>query len=104
MVYHAESFAFETYLIGYQGVSAYRHPCMRKLDQYTLWAAGSKPIASLLSFPRVHLLYLPEPPASLRKLPSILLAPFKILHQIIAIISALLRCIPHPPECLSSET
>ncbi|THH21018.1 hypothetical protein EW146_g487 [Bondarzewia mesenterica] len=80
MMYHAESFAkieFETYLIGYK---------------------GSKPVPSLLSLPHVHFLHLSGPPAHLQRLPFILLAPFKILHQIWTILSALLWRIPHSPE------
>ncbi|KDQ54937.1 glycosyltransferase family 33 protein [Jaapia argillacea MUCL 33604] len=80
MMYHAESFAkleFETFFIGYR---------------------GSKPVASLLSLPLVRFVYLSEPPSSLSKLPFILLAPIKILHQIATILEALFFRVPHPPE------
>ncbi|TFY75427.1 hypothetical protein EWM64_g8585 [Hericium alpestre] len=79
-MYHAESFAkieFETYMIGYR---------------------GSKPAQSLLSLPHVHFLYLSQPPATLRALPFLLLAPLKIAQQILTILAALLIRIPHPPE------
>ncbi|KAI8983197.1 mannosyltransferase [Trametes punicea] len=80
MMYHAESFAtnrFQTYLVGYR---------------------GSKPIPSLLSLPRVEILYLGEPPSYLRGLPFIVAGPLKVLHQAIDILYALLKRIPHPPE------
>ncbi|CCL99964.1 uncharacterized protein FIBRA_01989 [Fibroporia radiculosa] len=80
MMYHAESFAtndFETYLIGY---------------------AGSKPVPSLMSLPRVHFLYLSSPPAYLSSLPFIISAPRKVLHQVISILHTLLVRIEHPPE------
>ncbi|KAA1468426.1 mannosyltransferase [Dentipellis sp. KUC8613] len=80
MMYHAESFAkigFETFLIGYK---------------------GSQPAQSLLTLPHVHFIYLAEPPAFLRRLPFILVAPFKILQQILTILGALMWWMPHPPE------
>ncbi|KZT24677.1 glycosyltransferase family 33 protein [Neolentinus lepideus HHB14362 ss-1] len=80
MMYHAESFTkhgFETYLIGYE---------------------GARPIPSLLSLPHIHLTYLPGPPSLLLGFPFIVLAPFKVLHQVISILHALLGRIPHPPE------
>ncbi|TFK47946.1 glycosyltransferase family 33 protein [Heliocybe sulcata] len=80
MMYHAESFAkhgFETYPVGYK---------------------GARPIASLLSLPHVHLTYIPGPPSALSGLPFIIAAPFKILHQVVSILQALLSRIPHPPE------
>ncbi|KAI0043879.1 glycosyltransferase family 33 protein [Auriscalpium vulgare] len=79
-MYHAESFAkldFETYLIGYQGV---------------------KPVASLLSLPHVRFLYLAEPPLFLRRLPFLIVAPFKVTRQVVTILYTLLWQIPHPPE------
>ncbi|KAL0945541.1 hypothetical protein HGRIS_014703 [Hohenbuehelia grisea] len=80
MMYHAESFAqvqFETYLIGY---------------------GGSAPIPSLKRVPHVHFIYLPEPPAVLRRLPFILTAPIKITLQVLVILRALLLQISKPPE------
>ncbi|OSD05625.1 glycosyltransferase family 33 protein [Trametes coccinea BRFM310] len=80
MMYHAESFAlnkFQTYLIGYR---------------------GSKPIPSLLSLPRINILYLSEPPSYLRGLPFIIAGPLKVLSQVIDILRTLLERIPHPPE------
>ncbi|KAL0576384.1 mannosyltransferase [Marasmius crinis-equi] len=80
MMYHAESFAelgFMTFLIGY---------------------GGSKPIPALERLPKVQLRHLPEPPAVLKSIPFILAAPFKILHQITAILAELLVNIPEAPE------
>ncbi|KAI0353157.1 mannosyltransferase [Trametes cingulata] len=80
MMYHAESFAtnkFQTYLVGY---------------------GGSKPIPSLLTMPRVRILYLSEPPSHLRGLPFILAGPLKVLSQVVDILQTLLVRIPHPPE------
>ncbi|KAH9855786.1 mannosyltransferase [Lenzites betulinus] len=80
MMYHTESFAtnkFQTYLVGY---------------------GGSKPIPSLLSMPRVEIMYLREPPVYLRRLPFIIAGPLKVLSQIVDILYTLLMRIPHPPE------
>ncbi|KAJ4485488.1 mannosyltransferase, partial [Lentinula aciculospora] len=80
MMYHAESFAengFMTYVIGY---------------------GGSKPIPALERLPKVELRYLPEPPAILRSLPFVLLAPFKIMHQVTSILRELLIYTEEPPE------
>ncbi|KAJ3863791.1 mannosyltransferase [Lentinula novae-zelandiae] len=80
MMYHAESFAengFMVYLIGY---------------------GGSKPIPALERLPKVELRYLPEPPAILRSLPFVLLAPFKIIHQVSSILRELLISVGEPPE------
>ncbi|KZP30410.1 glycosyltransferase family 33 protein [Athelia psychrophila] len=80
MMYHAESFAknkYETFLIGYR---------------------GSKPSPTLLSLPHIHFLYLSEPPKIVTRLPFILAAPIKIIHQICTILAALMVRVPHPPE------
>ncbi|KIK97891.1 glycosyltransferase family 33 protein [Paxillus rubicundulus Ve08.2h10] len=80
MMYHAESFAkleFSTYLIGYR---------------------GSKPVPSLTSLPHVRLCYLAEPPSFLAKVPFVLAAPAKIVHQVISILYTLLFAIHDPPE------
>ncbi|CDO74790.1 Glycosyltransferase Family 33 protein [Trametes cinnabarina] len=80
MMYHAESFAtnkFQTYLIGYR---------------------GSKPIPSLLSLPRIDILYLREPSSYLRALPFIVAGPLKVLSQVMDILHTLLDRIPNPPE------
>ncbi|KAM5542248.1 hypothetical protein V8D89_004121 [Ganoderma adspersum] len=80
MMYHAESFAknnFLTYLVGY---------------------GGSKPIPSLLASPDVSIIYLTEPPPSLRHLPFVVGGPLKVLRQILEIVYALAVRIPHPPE------
>jgi hypothetical protein len=58
---------------------------------------GSKPIPALERLPRVQLRYLPEPPM-LQALPFIVLAPIKIIHQIVCILFILLVQIAKPPE------
>ncbi|KAF9454934.1 glycosyltransferase family 33 protein [Macrolepiota fuliginosa MF-IS2] len=80
MMYHAQSFAengFVTDLIGY---------------------GGSKPIPALERLPKLRLHYLPEPPNITRKLPFILAAPIKVLHQIISVLVVLVVLIKVPPE------
>ncbi|KAF9234958.1 glycosyltransferase family 33 protein [Melanogaster broomeanus] len=79
MMYHAESFAkleFNTYLIGYR---------------------GSKPLPSL-SLPHIQLCYLAEPPSLLAKIPFVLSAPVKIIHQVMSILYTLIFEISYPPE------
>ena len=58
----------------------------------------STPALSLTSLPHVQLCYLPEPPAFLRKVPFILAAPVKILHQVASILRTLLFTLSSPPE------
>ncbi|KAF8989299.1 hypothetical protein BDZ89DRAFT_1124604 [Hymenopellis radicata] len=80
MMYHAESFAengFQTDIIGY---------------------GGSKPIPALERLPLVQLRYLPQLPSVVGRLPFVLLAPIKIIHQVLTIILVLLVQIPQPPE------
>ncbi|KIM47979.1 glycosyltransferase family 33 protein [Hebeloma cylindrosporum] len=80
MMYHAQSFAengFVTDLIGY---------------------GGSKPIPALERLPRVQLRQLPEVPKLLNILPFLILAPVKIVHQVISILLCLLFWIDVPPE------
>ncbi|KAI9572571.1 glycosyltransferase family 33 protein [Boletus coccyginus] len=80
MMYHAESFAklgFDTYLVGYR---------------------ESKPTHSLISLPHVRLCYLSEPPSFLRKVPFVLAAPVKILHQATSVLYTLMFSISLPPE------
>ncbi|KAH8101583.1 mannosyltransferase [Cristinia sonorae] len=80
MMYHAESFAdngFETFIIGNK---------------------GSKPVPSLLSIPHVRFLYLPNSPRPIPRLPFVVTAPQKVIHQVFSILHALLVRIPHPPE------
>ncbi|KIK70352.1 glycosyltransferase family 33 protein [Collybiopsis luxurians FD-317 M1] len=82
MMYHAQSFAeldFMTYVVGY---------------------GGSKPIPALERLPKLQLCYLPEPPTILKALPFVLLAPFKIVHQVTSILRELLINIDEPPEYL----
>ncbi|PPQ98912.1 hypothetical protein CVT24_003543 [Panaeolus cyanescens] len=80
MMYHAKSFAemgFVTDLIGY---------------------AGSKPIPALERLPRVRIHHIPQLPKICSRLPFILLAPIKIIHQVVSIITCLLIWIDIPPE------
>ncbi|KAL1747312.1 glycosyltransferase family 33 protein [Schizophyllum fasciatum] len=82
MMYHAQSFAecdFVTDLIGYK---------------------GSRVIPSLERLPKVQLHYLAEPPTWLRHLPFVITAPFKIFHQILTILVALIVDIEEAPEFL----
>ncbi len=59
---------------------------------------GSKPIPALERLPLVQLRYLPQLPSVVGRLPFVLLAPIKIIHQVLTIILILLVQIPHPPE------
>jgi hypothetical protein len=59
---------------------------------------GSKPIPSLERLPRVRIRYLPELPALIRHLPFLILAPIKVIHQVVYILLALLVWIEVPPE------
>jgi hypothetical protein len=59
---------------------------------------GSKPIPALERLPRVQLRYLSEPPKILQALPFVILAPIKIVHQIVCILFVLLVQIAKPPE------
>jgi beta-1,4-mannosyltransferase len=54
-------------------------------------SAGSTPLASLMTLPHVHLVYLPDPPFLVRKLPFVLAAPIKIAWQSISVLALLLR-------------
>ncbi|EAU92942.2 beta-1,4-mannosyltransferase [Coprinopsis cinerea okayama7 len=81
-MYHAQSFAengFMTELVGY---------------------GGSDVIPALERLPRVQIRHLPDPPWILKKLPFVVAAPFKILHQLTAILLILLVYIEKPPEFL----
>ena len=98
MMYHAESFAklhFETFLIGYEGLSI---STLARSCQNWQFVPGSKPVPSLLCLPHVHFLYLSQLPPSLRKLPLIIFAPVKIIQQVISTLHALFWRILHPPE------
>ncbi|KAH9486709.1 UDP-glycosyltransferase TURAN [Psilocybe cubensis] len=80
MMYHAQSFAendFTTDIIGY---------------------GGSKPIPSLERLPKVRIRHIPELPKILHRLPFLLLAPLKVMHQVINILLCLLVWIEIPPE------
>ncbi|KAF8807627.1 mannosyltransferase [Phlegmacium glaucopus] len=80
MMYHAQSFAdagFITHLIGY---------------------GGSKPIAALERLPKMQLCYIPEIPKIFRRLPFLILAPVKIIHQLVHTLLWLLVWIDLPPE------
>ncbi|KAF9478702.1 beta-1,4-mannosyltransferase [Pholiota conissans] len=78
-MYHAQSFAengFVTDLIGY---------------------GGSEPIPSLERLP-VQIRHIPELPKIMRTLPFLILAPIKIVHQIVYILLWILVWIDVPPE------
>jgi len=80
MMYHAQSFAeddFVTDVVGY---------------------GGSKPIPALERLPKVQLRYLAELPNIIQALPFVILAPIKVIHQIICILFILLVQIAQPPE------
>jgi beta-1,4-mannosyltransferase len=98
MMYHAESFAkneFETILIGYKGIVVI---LMLSIRATNFIAIGSKAIPSLLSMPHVRFLYLSELPAFFSKLPFTLLAPIKVMHQLMTVLVALFVRISNPPE------
>ncbi|KDR85227.1 hypothetical protein GALMADRAFT_233953 [Galerina marginata CBS 339.88] len=80
MMYHAQSFAengFVTDLIGY---------------------GGSNLIPSLERLPKIQIRHIPELPKIFQRLPFLLLAPIKILHQVVNILLCLLVWIDVPPE------
>ncbi|TFK30666.1 hypothetical protein FA15DRAFT_22483 [Coprinopsis marcescibilis] len=82
MMYHAQSFAengFMTELVGY---------------------GGSDVIPALERLPRVRIWHLSEPPRILSKLPFVIAAPFKVIHQVVTILLTLLVWIEKPPEFL----
>lgn len=97
MMYHAQSFAengFVTDLIGYGGVRR----VFASFLSTSYFSTGSKPIPALERLPRVQLHQLPEIPKFLNILPFLVLAPIKILHQVISILLCLLFWIDLPPE------
>lgn len=97
MMYHAQSFAengFVTELIGYGGVPHVFTSFWSASDFLT----GSKPIPALERLPRVRFQQLPEIPKFLNVLPFLVLAPIKIVHQVISILLCLLFWIDLPPE------
>lgn len=55
---------------------------------------------SLLETSHVRILHLAEPPAILSRLPFLILAPIKVLLQVVSIIVVLFVQIPRPPEFL----
>ena len=59
---------------------------------------GSKPIAVLERSSKMQLCYIPELPKLLKSLPFLILAPIKIIHQLIHILLWLLVWIDVPPE------
>lgn len=96
MMYHAEGFAkagFDTTIIGYEGAvsSCCYHPCVLMLQP-----PGTTPPPSLLTAPSIHFSYLTPPPKLPRKL-FVLLAPIKVLVQVLSLLTALLFG-PVPPE------
>lgn len=98
MMYHAQSFAendFITDIIGYGGMSRLYFATKCNVLMLVL---GSKPIPALERLPRVQLHYLSEPPKMLQSLPFVILAPFKIVHQLVCMVFVLFVEIPKPPE------
>lgn len=96
MMYHAQSFAengFVTDLVGYAGKSH-----VINFNISILFLLGSKPIPSLERLPRVRIHYIAELPKIFRRLPFLILAPIKIVHQVISILLCLLVWIETPPE------
>ncbi len=73
-------------------------PLFRRRIRRAHCLEGSKPIPSLLASPDVSIIYLTEPPTSLRRLPFIVGGPLKVLRQIVEIVHTLAIRIPHPPE------
>ena len=57
-------------------------------------------IPSLERLPKVQLHHLAEPPSWLRHFPFIIIAPFKIFHQILTILVVLIVDIEEAPEFL----
>jgi len=85
MMYHAESFAnngFETYLVGYR---------------------GSNPTPALLSASNVQFFYLAQLPPFFSRLPFIIAAPIKIIHQALAIFVTLQFMIPNTSEFIIAQ-
>ena len=60
--------------------------------------AGSKPTPALLSTPHVQFFYLTQLPHFFLRLPFMILAPVKIIHQVLTIFITLLFTIPNTPE------
>lgn len=58
---------------------------------------GSEPIPSLERLP-VQIWHIPELPRIIRSLPFLILAPIKIVHQVICILLCILVWIDVPPE------
>ena len=99
IMYHAQSFAlndFETYVVGYKGETT--------ISIYGLNLtpiSGAREVSSLLTLSRVRFVYLPVPPAFIAKMPRqffLILAPLKVIFQLVTITSALFYQIERPPE------
>jgi beta-1,4-mannosyltransferase len=60
--------------------------------------AGSKPTPALLSTPHVKFFYLAQLPHFFLRLPFLILAPVKIIHQALTILITLMFTIPNTPE------
>ena len=68
------------------------------LNLYVFSSTGSKPIAALGHSSKMRLCYIPELPKLFRHLPFLILAPIKIIHQLVHIVFWLLLWIDLPPE------
>jgi beta-1,4-mannosyltransferase len=77
----------------------------RGLDHETLTEspAGSKPTTALLSAPRAQFFYLAQLPPLFSHLPFVIVAPLKIIHQLIAILITILFTIPNTPEFIIAQ-
>lgn len=62
------------------------------------FVTGSRPIPSLERLPRVRMRFIPELPKVLFHLPFLILAPIKVIHQLVVILLWLLVWIEIPPE------
>jgi hypothetical protein len=63
--------------------------------------SGNDPIKSLLETPSVRWVYMKDTPRFMSYVPRylwVLLAPWKVLHQIRTLLYALLVRLPHPPQ------
>lgn len=103
MMYHAESFAnngFETYIVGYPGM---RYNASFRLSDLDKINAGSEPTPALLSTPHVQFFYLAQLPSLFSHIPFIIVAPIKIMHQVLAIFITILFTIPHTSEFIVAQ-
>lgn len=102
-MYHAESFAnngYETFVVGYRGAS---FKVQFKPQDVTRLPTGSKPTPALLSAPHVQFCYLAQLPRFFAHLPFMIVAPIKLIHQVLVIFFTLLFSIPNAPEFIVAQ-